>query len=372
MAALQPIPFFSPPRLNTSSDVKAAVERVVENGLYLNGPQTSAFESEFARYIGTPHCIATGNGSDALELALRAAGIQAGDRVATVANAGFYGSTAIRLLGAEPLYVDIDASSMTMSAQALARALEHQPRAVIVTHLYGRMADIATLKNLCGAANVVLIEDCAQAHGAMAQGRKAGHWGAIGCFSFYPTKNLGALGDAGALVTSDPDMAQRLHALHQYGWSEKYTVALQNGRNSRMDEMQAAVLRVKLRQLDADNHQRRLIAIKYNELLADTPLALPAVGGADHVSHLYVVRTSLRDALHSHLQERGIHCQIHYPVADHRQPAYTHSASARADLPETERACAQVISLPCHPDLAMPSVERVALEIRQFFERKAA
>lgn len=372
MAALQPIPFFSNPRLNTSPDVKAAVERVVESGIYLNGPQASAFENEFAHYIGARHCIATGNGSDALELALRAAGIQAGDGVATVANAGFYGSTAIRLIGAKPLYVDIDLPSMTMSAQALARALEHQPRAVIVTHLYGRMADIATLKTLCDAANVALIEDCAQAHGAMVAGRKAGHWGAIGCFSFYPTKNLGALGDAGALVTSDTDMAQRLQALHQYGWSAKYTVTLQNGRNSRMDEMQAAILRVKLNQLDSDNHQRRLIAMKYNELLADTPLALPAIGGADHVSHLYVVRTSQRDALHSHLQKRGIHCQIHYPVADHQQPAYLGQPPACASLPETERACAQVLSLPCYPGLTMPSVERIALEIRQFFERKAA
>lgn len=372
MAALDPIPFFTSTQANASADVRHAIDRVLASGIYLNGEETNAFASEFARYVGREHCITLGNGSDALELTLRALGIQRGDRIVTVANAGFYGSAAIHLVGAHPVYVDIDPATMTMSVQALAQALQARPRAVIVTHLYGQMADIAPIADLCQAARVPLIEDCAQAHGAAFKNRKAGSWGSAGCFSFYPTKNLGALGDAGAVVTPDPGIAQRLRSLHQYGWSQKYTIALPGGRNSRMDEMQAAVLRVKLRQLDACNHQRRLIAMKYNELLANTPLVLPAIGEDDHVSHLYVVRTDKREALRRHLQARGIQCQIHYPVADHLQPAYAGKASAGPCLPATERACAQVLSLPCFPGLAMQSVERIALEIHRFLESKAA
>lgn len=367
VAALPPIPFFSSPQINSGPEVKAAIERVVRSGNYINGPEANAFASEFADYVGAGHCVLTGNGSDALELALRAAGVGSGDRVVTVANAGFYGSAAIRLVGAEPVYADIDPATLTMSARALVLALQHKPRAVIATHLYGQMADITALRDLCTAADVVLIEDCAQAHGALSGGRKAGSWGAIACFSFYPTKNLGALGDAGALVTSDPEIARRLRALRQYGWSDKYTVALPGGRNSRMDELQAAVLRIKLRELDGANQARHRIALRYGEGLRDTPLVLPRME-ADHVAHLYVVRSPDRDALRQHLRDCGVHCEVHYPIADHLQPAYAHAGCAVQHLKETEQACTQVLSLPCFPGLGEQDVERVIQAIRQFFQ----
>lgn len=357
------IPFFSPVAVNSAPGIRDAIQRVIESGWYILGREVASFETEFAAYNDVAHCVSVASGSDALELALRAVGVTAGAKVVTVANAGFYGSIAIHALEGTPLYVDVDDTSLTMSAVALEAALAVRPAAVIVTHLYGQMADMPVLSALCRKAGVPLIEDCAQAHGAAMAERKAGSWGDMACFSFYPTKNMGALGDAGAIVTSDDALAARLRALRQYGWSQKYTVAIPRGRNSRMDELQAAVLRVKLLQLDEHNGLRQRIAAKYNQGFLGLPLRCPALG-EHYVGHLYVVRTSRRDALHEHLQAHGIGCDIHYPVADHMQPVYMRSEES---LVVTQAACQEVLSLPCYPGLSDEAIDRVIYEVRRFF-----
>ena len=253
-------------------ELEAAVRAALGSGWYILGPRVWEFEAAFAAYCGAGECIGVGNGTDALELALRALGAGPGDVVAAAANAGGYGTAAILATGAEPLYVDVDPATMLMDARALRAAVTPRTRAVLVTHLYGHMADMPAL--LEAAAGVPVIEDCAQAHGARLEGRHAGTWGAAGCFSFYPTKNLGALGDGGAVVTSGGELAARLRALRQYGWTAKYTAAVPGGRNSRLDELQAAVLLAKLPRLDAWNRRRGEIAAAYGAMLAGLDLEL--------------------------------------------------------------------------------------------------
>jgi dTDP-4-amino-4,6-dideoxygalactose transaminase len=286
--------------------------------------------------------------------------------VACVANAGFYGSAAAHLVGASPLYVDVDAQTLTMDADALAGALARRPAAVIATHLYGQLADMARIARMCRAAGVALIEDCAQAHGARRDGQSAGSFADIGCFSFYPTKNLGAIGDGGAVVTSNSELATHVRALRQYGWSKKYEVARLGGRNSRLDELQAAVLREKLPHLDRQNAQRRAIARRYCEAFAALPVRLPACAGEDFVAHLYVVRTGRRDALRERLLECGVATDVHYPIADTRQPAWQGLRDAEP-LPVTEAACASVLTLPCFPGMTGDQVDHVIRSFKSFF-----
>lgn len=362
------VPFFSTEYVNADASIEDAIRRVVRSNHFILGQEVSAFEQEFAAYLGVEHCVTVASGSDALELALRALGIEQGQTVVTVANAGFYGSFAIRAVGAQPLYVDVDPATLTLSAQALQAALRQRPAAVIVTHLYGQMADMRAIADLCRAAGVPLIEDCAQSHGASLGGRKAGAWGDVACFSFYPTKNLGALGDGGCVATRRTDLARRVRTLRQYGWEPKYTVAHPHGCNSRMDEIQAAVLRAKLGQLDACNAVRGSIAARYAQALAGLPLLLPRTGGPEHVAHLYVVQTPERDALRAHLADAGIAAEIHYPVADHHQPAYP-GVPTPLDLAATEQACAQVLSLPCFPGMGDEAVAYVAQSVRRFFQK---
>lgn len=366
MTHFTPIPLFSAAAVNSGVDLAAAVKQVLDSHWYVLGEQVEGFESEFARYIETEHCVSVANGTDALELALRAVGVTQGDKVVTVANAGFYGSTAIHAIGAVPLYADVDEITLTLSPSALEQALGRRPAAVIVTHLYGHMADMPALAALCKHAGVPLIEDCAQAHGAQLAGRKAGSWGQLGCFSFYPTKNLGALGDGGAITTADIGLAASLRALRQYGWSHKYTVAVPGGRNSRLDEMQAAILRAKLPLLDAHNAQRRHIAAIYNTSFATLPLQCPASVNNDYVAHLYVVRTLQRDALRVFLKINGIATDVHYPVADHLQPAYPHLNLVNA-LNVTQKASATTVSLPCYPGMLETDVNRVVRAVQEFF-----
>lgn len=363
---LIPIPLFSAAAVNAGVDLSGAVQQVLDSHWYVLGQQVQGFEVEFARYIGTEHCVSVANGTDALELALRAVGVSLGDKVVTVANAGFYSSTAIHAIGAVPLYVDVDEDSLSLSVAALEQALVTQPAAVIVTHLYGQMADMPALSALCQRAGVPLIEDCAQAHGAALSGRKAGSWGQLACFSFYPTKNLGALGDGGAITTSDAVLAASLRTLRQYGWSHKYTVAVSGGRNSRLDEMQAAILRAKLPLLDAHNALRRHIAARYNMAFTALPLQCPASVGEDYVAHLYVVRTPQRAALRAFLQAHGIATDVHYPIADHLQPAYPYANFVGA-LEVTQAACARVLSLPCYPGMSDADVDRVINTVQIFY-----
>ncbi len=363
------VPLFSASVVNQDIDISTAVARVISSHWYVLGEEVRQFEREFADYTGTDHCISLANGTDALTLALRAADIGAGDRVALVANAGFYGSTAVHTVGAKPLYVDVDAQSLTMSVAALKSALSSHAKAVIVTHLYGQMADMTALTALCRSHGALLIEDCAQAHGAMHDGKRAGSLGDMAAFSFYPTKNLGALGDGGAITCANPAWAGRVRTLRQYGWGRKYEVQTPLGCNSRLDEMQAAILRTKLPHLDQHNALRRDIAKRYKTAFADLPLQLPVSLAEDYVAHLYVVRTLQRAALAEYLRSCGISSDVHYPIADHWQTAYPSDQRLDGSLPITELACATVLSLPCYPGMAADQVNRVIDAVRGFYTR---
>jgi dTDP-3-amino-2,3,6-trideoxy-4-keto-D-glucose/dTDP-3-amino-3,4,6-trideoxy-alpha-D-glucose/dTDP-2,6-dideoxy-D-kanosamine transaminase len=341
----------------------AAAQRVLASGWYILGKECSAFEEEFGASCGVAHCVSVANGTDALELALRAVGAAPGGCVATVANAGGYSTAAIRALGAEPLYIDVEPTNLNMSAEDLAARLTPGVKAIVVTHLYGRMADMPALCAVASRAGIPVLEDCAQAHGASLDGRKAGSWGTIAGFSFYPTKNLGALGDGGAVVTGDDGLARRVRSLRQYGWTGKYRNA-EYGRNSRMDELQAALLRVKLPHLDGWNRRRRQIASAYSEVLAGRANC-PRDFGDDYVAHLYVLRSPQRDRVRAALQNLGVSTDIHYPVADHQQDAARGSAAAASALPVTEQAVREVFTLPCYAELEDGEVEAVCAALRE-------
>jgi len=340
-----------------AAGLRAQFEHVLAQGSYILGEQVSAFESEFAAFCGVAHCVGVASGSDALELALRALGVGAGDDVLTVANAGMYGTIAIRAVGAHPQYVDVDDDTLTLSPPHLAAALTPRTRAVVVTHLYGRLASIVDIVAFAREHGIAAIEDCAQAHGARLGAARAGGFGTIGCFSFYPTKNLGALGDAGAITTGDAALAQRLRALRQYGWEQKYRVTVHGGRNSRLDELQAAMLRVRLPHLDDENAARRRILRAYAERIDHRSIRAPAAPGDDCVAHLAVVRSPQRDSLRRHLEAAGVGTDVHYPIADHRQPVAR--ATVTPPLPVSERACAQVLSLPCFAAMTADEVDHV-------------
>jgi dTDP-4-amino-4,6-dideoxygalactose transaminase len=324
--------------------IESAIARVLDNGWYILGPEVRSLEEEFAAYCGVSQCVTTGNGTDAIELALRALEIGPGDRVATVANAGMYGTTAILRAGATPVYVDVDPVTMLINAEGLRAATD--VKAAIVTHLYGRMADMPALL----ACGVPILEDCAQAHGARINGRPAGSWGVAGCFSFYPTKNLGALGDGGAVVTNSLEVANRVRAVRQYGWTSKYVSEIPGGRNSRMDSVQAAIVRAKMPYLDGWNRRRRDVARLY-----DKAFGVSRELTEDHVAHLYVIRSQRREEIRAHLESRGIATEVHYPVPDHRQP----SIAATADLPVTEKLCNEVLTLPLFPEITESEVNQV-------------
>ena len=315
------------------AELEAAMARVHARGWYILGPEVEAFEREFAAFVGAAECVAVGNGTDALELALRALAVGPGDAVATVANAGMYATTAIRAAAARPAYVEVDASTLLMDPAALAAGLDAPTRAVVVTHLYGRMADVDRLGWIARERGIALIEDCAQAHGAKSGGRAAGTAGTLGCYSFYPTKNLGALGDAGAIVTSDRDLAAKLRALRTYGWGAKYHCAMEGGMNSRMDELQAAVLRAKLPHLDGWNRRRREIAAQYAATIRHPAIVLPAPAedGGERVASLRGPREGSRIAARA---SRRVGCRDRRPLSGARSPAAgRRPRAARRDFP---------------------------------------
>ncbi|HEY4620926.1 MAG TPA: DegT/DnrJ/EryC1/StrS family aminotransferase [Gaiellaceae bacterium] len=339
-------------------ELDAAIARVIEGGRYILGPEHDAFQDELSRFLGARHCVAVACGTDALELALLAVGCRDGDEVVTAANAGFYTTAAARMAGLSVRYADVDPSTLTVSVATLDAAMTSGTRAVVVTHLYGLLADVEPIAELCRERGVAVIEDCAQAAGARRGGRFAGTFGDAAAFSFYPTKNLPALGDGGAVVTNDDDVAERVRSLRQYGWDGRYRVAVPNGRNSRLDEIQAAVLRARLPHLDAWNERRRSIAARYRQALRPDLGRLVSLEGEDYVAHLAVVLLGERDAARARLQAAGIGTDVHYPIPDHRQPLWG-DALAKVRLPVTERAAEQVLTLPCFPELTDKEVDRV-------------
>lgn len=352
--------------LAARAEIDAAVRRVLESGRYILGPEVEAFEREFAAWLGVAAVAGVANGTDALELALRALGVGPGDRVATVAHTVTATVAAITAVGAQPAYVDIESESMLMDPAALERVLAGGGVKVVVpVHLYGRACDLPRIVALARRHGTKVLEDCAQAHGALVGGAKAGTVGDLAAFSFYPTKNLGALGDGGAVAGQDAALVDRVRRLRQYGWSERY-VSEEAGRNSRLDEVQAAILRVQLARLDAGNARRASLAARYAERLAGLPLRLPSAGpGGVHAWHQYAVRTARRDDLRAFLAAREIHCAVLYPVPVHRQPGFR----ADVNLPETDRAAAEVLSLPLHGGVTESDVDHVCAAVRAWFAK---
>jgi dTDP-4-amino-4,6-dideoxygalactose transaminase len=355
-------------------EIDAAVARALSSGWYILGNELRAFETEFAAWLGVPAVIGCGNGTDAIALALRGLGIGSGATVVTVSHTAVATVAAIEMAGATPLLIDIDPVHYTMDPDALSAVLETPPpglppiRAVVAVHLYGQPADLDRIVPLCRQHGVALIEDCAQAHGARLHGRRVGTFGDVATFSFYPTKNLGALGDGGAVAMADPDLAARIAALRQYGWHKHY-ISDEIGVNSRLDELQAAILRVKLRHLDGDNARRVAIAREYTGALSGSTLLAPRPRpDAEHVYHLYVTRSPDRDRLQAKLRDASVGTGIHYPVPVHLQPAYAgRVAVAPSGCKETEAAAGEVLSLPVYPELTDAEVATVCAALRELF-----
>ena len=351
------------------AEIEAAVGRVLQGNRYILGPEVEALEREFADYIGTRRAIGVASGTDALELALRALAIGAGDEVITVSHTAVASVAAIEAAGAVPVLVDVDPRYYTLDPQQLAEVLSPRTRAVIAVHLYGQPADLDAIATFCRENHLELIEDVSQAHGARWKGKRLGSIGRIACFSCYPTKNLGAVGDAGLVTTSDEDLADKVRMLREYGWRQRYVSDLV-GRNSRLDELQAAILRVKLRHLDDDNGRRRRLAAHYTERLAGLPLQLPAIReGAEHVFHLYVVRSDERQSLIEHLKAHDIHPGIHYPMPVHLQPAYKGRIRTARSMAVTESLANEVLSLPMYPELYAQQLDEVVNVLECFSPR---
>jgi dTDP-4-amino-4,6-dideoxygalactose transaminase len=369
--ALTDVPFLSLKDVNAryADELKAAAARVIDSGWYVLGNEVAAFEREFAAYCGVSHAVGVGNGLDALSLILRGykelGVIEEGDEVIVPGNtfiASFLAITENRLV---PVPVEPDPATFNMDTAGVGAAIGPRTRAIMAVHLYGQLADMPALTALARRHKLLLIEDAAQAHGAISGGRRAGAFGDAAAFSFFPTKNLGALGDGGAVVTDDTALAQRIAALRNYGSDVKYH-HLYQGLNSRLDEMQAAMLRVKLRYLDEDIAWRRRLAHRYREGIRHAHIQLPAVAREEqHVWHLFVVRCACRDALQRHLLAHGIQTQVHYPVPPHRQPAYV--ALRNAHLPLTEQLHDEVLSLPMGPTMNEDAADRV-IDACQSFE----
>lgn len=354
------------------SKIESAISQALSSGWVVLGPSVARFEGQFAQYIGTVHCVSVGNGTDAIELALRGLGVNAGSTVATAANAGMYTGTAISAIGARPFFMDVQESTASVTLAEIERALAAGVQAVVVTHLYGRaVSEIEKIAEACRDARIPLLEDCAQSHGARIGGRCTGSFGDAASFSFYPTKNLGALGDGGAITTNDAQLADKLRQLRQYGWTKKYEVSVQGGRNSRLDELQAALLSVFLTDLDESNERRRQIAARYQALIRHPDVHLPPGGEADDVAHLFVLRSARRDDLSAHLKTQEIASDVHYPIPDHRQPVFSNQFAALT-LPVTERLAREILTIPCYPEMTDEEVERVASAINTWAPGAAA
>ena len=346
------------------SEIDEAVQGVVRSGQFVLGPAVEGFEREVAAYCGARHTVAVASGTDALHLALRAAGVGPGDEVVTTPFTFIATAGAISQTGARPVFVDIDSDTFNIHPRQVEAAVNERTRAVLPVHLYGQPADLAPIRELCRRRGLMLIEDCAQSFGAEYGGRKSGTYGDMGCFSFYPSKNLGAYGDGGMVVTDDDTAAERLRRLRDHGRVTGYRHAM-IGYNSRLDELQAAVLRVKLRRLDEYNRRRRETARRYGARLADSGVLPPVEDGIGlHVYHQYTVRAANRDVIRNALSTAGIASAVYYPVPLHRQEVYA-ADNARASFPAAEAAAEQVLSLPMYPELTDEQIEEVARVVGQ-------
>lgn len=346
-------------------EIATAIELTLESGQYVLGDEVSRFEAEFAAYCGARHGVAVNSGTSALHLALLAAGVGPGDEVVTVPFTFVATVAAITYIGARPVLVDVDPKTLTLDVDQLEAAITARTKAIVPVHLYGHPADLDPILEIANRHHVAVIEDAAQAHGAEYQGQRIGGLGAFGCFSFYPGKNLGAYGEGGMVVTSDPDAARMLRMLRDWGQERKYNHVLR-GFNYRMDGLQGAILRVKLRHLERWTEARRARAAHYRALLQDADVVTPAeMPYARHVYHTYTVRSKERDELQRQLLANGVHTNIHYPIPVHLQPAFADLGYKAGDFPRAERAAREVLSLPMYPELSYTDQEMVAAAVRQ-------
>jgi dTDP-3-amino-3,4,6-trideoxy-alpha-D-glucose transaminase len=357
------IPFLSLGPREDAAAVRAAIDRVVASGWFVLGPEVEAFEAEFAAAAGAAHAVGVGNGTDAIALILRALDIGPGDEVITTAISAAYTALAVLMVGARPVFADVDAERLTIDPAAIDAAVTPRTRAILPVHLYGQAADLAGVQRIAARHNLAVVEDCCQAHLATAGGCPVGTVGSAGAFSFYPTKNLGALGDGGAVITNDRRLAERIGRLRNGGQVDRYRHQ-EPGINSRLDEIQAAVLRARLPLLEAWTDRRRTLAGAYRARLAGAPVRPVREAEAGHVYHLFVVRSPRRDPLRHHLRDLGIETLVHYPVALPRQPAL--AASRPAACPRADAACNEVLSLPLHAGLAEADVDEVAAAVSTF------
>ncbi|MCZ7585560.1 MAG: DegT/DnrJ/EryC1/StrS family aminotransferase [Deltaproteobacteria bacterium] len=352
-------------------EIDAAVLECLAGGHYILGERLATFEKAFADYLRVPYAVGVANGTDAIRLALEALEVPRGSDVLTAPNSAIPTAMAIADTGCCPIFADIDPQSWNLDPAKLDTALTTKTAAIVPVHLYGRPASMEAIADFASRKGIAVIEDCAQAHGAAIDGKMVGGFGQAAAFSFYPSKNLGAMGDAGMVVTANEKTAERLRRLRHYGQTDRYR-ADECGINSRLDDLQAAILSVKLRHLPSWTDKRREIAARYDDAFAALPLALPVEGSATCcVYHLYVVRTPDRDALAEHLGSRDISTQVHYPVPLHRQPAFAELGYRSGSFPEAETHAAEVLSLPLFPEMAESEVERVIDGVRSFFQGKS-
>ena len=345
------------------ADVRAAIERVVERGWFVLGPELEAFEREFAAACRAPHAVGVGTGTDALALALRVLDIGPGDEVITSPLSAAYSALAIMMAGARPVFADIDPDRLTLDPRAAEAAVTPRTKAIMPVHIYGQPADMPALMGVAARHRLRVVEDCCQAHMAECGGKPVGSFGDLAAYSFYPTKNLGALGDGGALTTADADLAARLRRLRNGGQTDRYHHG-EFGINSRLDEMQAAVLRARLPWLPSWTADRRTLAAEYRRRLAGAPVTVPPERDPGHVYHLFPILSPHRAALQAHMKARGIETLIHYPVPIPRQPAL--APERPAQCPIADRVCNEVLSVPLHPGMTLGAVEEVAAALQAF------
>ena len=359
------VPMFN---LSNVTDVEKLTEiasSVLNSSQHILGQNVTDFERVFGNYIGVKECIGVANGSDALVIALRALGINRNDEVATVANAGFYTCAALNQIGAQPIFIDIDPDSQLIDPKDFkSKVLTNKIKFLVVTHLYGQVAPIKELLDICIENGIRVLEDCAQAHGAQVDGKKVGSFGDISTFSFYPTKNLGAVGDGGAVLTNNIELAEKVRKIRQYGWGKKYEVEIENGVNSRLDELQAAFLLEKLENLDTWNKQRISIAEQYTKAFTGAKVKVLS-NTLEGVAHLFVVLSDNRKELIDHLAKHKIQSAIHYPIADHKQKIYENRFKD-IKLPITEDSVGKIISLPIYPGMKQEDINHVITAVTSF------
>jgi dTDP-4-amino-4,6-dideoxygalactose transaminase len=357
------LPFLSLRPGEDAREIDTAIRRVVDRGWFVLGPELEAFEREFAAASGSRHAAGVGTGTDAIALILRGMGIGRGDEVITTPLSAAYSALAVMMAGARPVFADIDPERLTLDPAAVGAAIGPRTAAILPVHLYGQAADMPALAAIAGRHSLAIVEDCCQAHLATCDGRPVGTFGTAGAFSFYPTKNLGALGDGGAVTTEDARLAERIRRLRNGGQTDRYHHA-EAGVNTRLDEVQAAVLRARLSFLPRWTARRRELAAEYRAALDGTPVVVPREHDAGHVYHLFAVRAGARDDLRAHLATQGIETLIHYPVPIPRQPAL--AAEQPASCPIADRICGELLSLPLYPALPAGAIDAVAGAIRSF------